>query len=374
MASTGLDHEETEYNFCVFEKDFLRPSKTVAIHDRNNNETEVENEDFPEWLEPKLIQEGQAFVRKYFFSIFFAHFVSLIFLLCYTPVRLILIRTARSNTAVKALKRYVSTLVHIKQWYEGDLLESGGRNHDLSKVRRLHARLGQSLNSWHFSKAQPSNTVPEIHEGDRIFLEAIHSDFQESFVPARSFQPESDDEMTPTISQFDMAVTQFCFMGFLSLFPKAFGISDLKGLDGFVHVWALIGSRLGIQDRFNICLTINHRYRRHILHNILLPEMSKCGSDTLILWTSLVSGIGKFVPFISLKSILFFILKNILETSGSELNSRRSVYDCVCYALMSRCFNIWISFSPIRITLNNLLRLAVYLTIVLRFPSNFNRN
>lgn len=53
-----------------------------------------------------------------------------------------------------------------------------------------------------------------------------------------------------------MALTQFGFMGYAIVRPEMLGINgaDEKGREGFVHVWAVIGSLLGIKDEFNICL------------------------------------------------------------------------------------------------------------------------
>ena len=33
--------------------------------------------------------------------------------------------------------------------------------------------------------------------------------------------------------------------------PQAIGMTDRKGLDGYVHLWAIIGRHLEIEYRFN---------------------------------------------------------------------------------------------------------------------------
>lgn len=52
------------------------------------------------------------------------------------------------------------------------------------------------------------------------------------------------------ISQRDMALTQFGFMGFALLRPKELGISGSEAdFEGFVHFWRVIGHFLGIKDK-----------------------------------------------------------------------------------------------------------------------------
>lgn len=52
------------------------------------------------------------------------------------------------------------------------------------------------------------------------------------------------------ISQRDMAITQFGFMGFPLLARKKLGLhgSD-EDLEGFIHFWRVIGHLLGISDQ-----------------------------------------------------------------------------------------------------------------------------
>jgi len=356
-----------------FDTNFVSPSRVAGIEDINNNSISGIDEDIselPNWIDPKLLREGQEFIRRNFFSVFVAHFISLIFLLCYTPVRLILVRTGRSNTTTKALKRYFATLVHIKGWYEADLLQPlDDVNDDIARIRILHSRLARSLTNWH-STYKDMN--PEVAvKRDQELLDAIRSDFSSPKVVRGSVD---GNELSPPISQLDMCVTQFCFMGVLSLFPKSFGIFETTGMEGYVHIWAVIGRRLGIQDQFNICLKKNHYTHALILNQIIVPEIAKCGTSTLMLWTSLTSGISKFVPFISIRAILLFILRNILALPGLKLASILTVYDLLCYKLMQRCFQRWILNCVVRNFLNNLLRLAIVLTVHIRFPNIMHKN
>lgn len=51
-----------------------------------------------------------------------------------------------------------------------------------------------------------------------------------------------------TITQKDMALTQFAFMGFAVLVNDTLGFKGDK-LDGYLHFWKVVGSLLGIEDK-----------------------------------------------------------------------------------------------------------------------------
>jgi ER-bound oxygenase mpaB/B'/Rubber oxygenase, catalytic domain len=56
------------------------------------------------------------------------------------------------------------------------------------------------------------------------------------------------------ISQKDMALTQFTFMGFPMLNPKMFGIvGSREQFEAFNHLWRVLGYLIGIKDEFNVC-------------------------------------------------------------------------------------------------------------------------
>jgi hypothetical protein len=51
------------------------------------------------------------------------------------------------------------------------------------------------------------------------------------------------------ISQKDMAITQFGFLGFVVIAKKQLGVQgSLKDFEDFCHLWRVIGSLIGIRD------------------------------------------------------------------------------------------------------------------------------
>ena len=69
------------------------------------------------------------------------------------------------------------------------------------------------------------------------------------------------------ITQRDMALTQFGFIGFAILKPQELGIiGSEKDVEGFIHFWRVIGHLMGIQDKYDIILTINNN--RNSIKNV----------------------------------------------------------------------------------------------------------
>lgn len=58
------------------------------------------------------------------------------------------------------------------------------------------------------------------------------------------------------IPQTAMSVTVFGFLGYALIRPHLLAIrnDNDEEREGFVHLWAVIGSMLGIKDEFNMCL------------------------------------------------------------------------------------------------------------------------
>jgi len=324
-------------------------------------------------VDPSLVKEGQAFIQRNFFGIFFAHFVSLIILLCYTPVRMILLRTGKSFPMSASRQRYLSTLLHIKLWYEDDILSPKSRaSKDILKIGCLHQKASI------MNKSRHPNQLEEKAKNDSEdiqILETLIVDFKHSDDKNNNEIPFKWTDDNP-ISQLDMIVTQFCFMGFIYLIPGKFGIhidteqplDEHRGMKGFVHVWAVLGYLLGIDDDFNLCLDKNQKRIRDILTSILTPEFlnSTSSLETVKLWGALISGIGSFVCCLKLKPVLLYLVRNVLELhKGSLVNSSifcsMTCYEMFCYILMYLCIYSWMKLRIIVEFLNRILRFGIFL-------------
>lgn len=353
---------------------------TARKTDANCGKEKKSDQQLPEWIDPTSILAGRDFVRRHFFLIFFTHFISLILLLSYIPVRNVLLLTKRSHTKPLALKRYLSTLMHVKLWYEGDLITpEGSAVRDILKVRKIHTGV-----SWRLKDQSCTNALrqPEIQS----LIDNSEATSSRILKSIRKITDDNNNDTTVSkenqtrlhpISQLDMMVTQYCFMGLLTTFPEKFGVSscaeDAKGLSGFTHMWAVIGYLLGIEDQFNLCLGEKNHLKKFILRDILLSDMTSSMAETGVLWEALVSAMSEFVPCLSCYAALLYILDHTLNYSNSYiLYNDTNLYEKFGYNLMIFLLtNGFIKSKVLRIVFNNLLRLAIFLTNVRFFGIKF---
>ncbi|XP_021960983.1 uncharacterized protein LOC110856752 isoform X2 [Folsomia candida] len=343
----------------------------------------------PDWVDPVLLKEGQAFVQRHLFSVLFAHLVSLLFLLAYAPVRSVLLVTRRSSTPQKSKLRYASTLLHVKKWYEGDLLPADGKAPtvaDIGKVCRIHAGVVSRVRQ-HFDDSQVKVGTEVDLDVVQIDEEAgvgqgIRDDFARYFKNVGETEDsnnnndtttqdgtpefffEGADPIPPIISQLDMAITQFCFMGFVPLFPRTFGLppdEDAVGVKGFLHMWALLGHLLGIRPQFNLALPENESRRALVWTSVLIPSLAECAPQTWRLWSALVQGLNSVIPFLKLEALLVFVGKRLINVDKEDCNvwSELTLTQRVSFYMLNACFTSWVKFSLGRRFFNAMVRLAI---------------
>lgn len=112
------------------------------------------------------------------------------------------------------------------------------------------------------------------------------------------------------ISQCDMALTQFGFMGYIVLKPDKLGIQlSNKDLEAFVHFWRVIGHLIGIQEKFNLCTgsyrTTRKRLER-ILEDVYQPYLEDTSTDFMIMSKALIEGLWCFNPMLDVDAIIYF--------------------------------------------------------------------
>ncbi|XP_026314281.1 uncharacterized protein LOC113225997 isoform X2 [Hyposmocoma kahamanoa] len=121
----------------------------------------------------------------------------------------VLVGSRRSSSLYTAYRRYLSTLLHTVSWFEHELKPNSISWKSLYAVRSRHLRASLA------SKLKDEGIV----------------------------------------SQRDIALTQFGFIGFSVLKPDRFGIRQMQPGDweAYNHFWKTIGFMIGLEDRYNIC-------------------------------------------------------------------------------------------------------------------------
>ncbi|XP_011864440.1 PREDICTED: uncharacterized protein LOC105560174 [Vollenhovia emeryi] len=175
----------------------------------NPEATDVTPDDLPDWYDKNLYKEAQKFYLRNILSMMAAATVGIIAVFSVVTIRKILEHTKRSSSTRMAFKRYVETLLHIHNLSTCDLNDIDSKWYKSMNVIRWHHKMG--------SKKAKNAGIGEI-------------------------------------TQRDMVLTQFGFLGYLFLFPKSFGTcSTLEEDEAINHFWRVNGYMLGIPDRFNLC-------------------------------------------------------------------------------------------------------------------------
>ncbi|XP_071453851.1 uncharacterized protein [Hetaerina americana] len=226
--------------------------------------------ELPPWFDWDKFQRGQRYFQHNFFTMFAAKLSGLLTLLAIPSILRVLCLTKQSGSPSTAFKRYLSTLDHMLSWYEGDLLEPTSKAYQsLAMVRGKHDAAARK------SLKMSSSNVP--------------------------------------LSQLDMVLTQFAFMGLAILYPHKLGISSSSSSsreadeEGFIHFWRTIAYLLGVQDRFNICRPSTRETKvicRGLLINVFIPSLHSPPPAFGRMARALTNGMWALVPVLDAHAFL----------------------------------------------------------------------
>ncbi|KAI1300195.1 hypothetical protein HDE_03541 [Halotydeus destructor] len=115
--------------------------KTPGIDTENNPNRK------PDWLDEQLMVNARWLAKKYFASLFLAHFAGLLLLFQMETLLVPVFATTSHNTIEKLFKRYLDTFVHIKKWYSGDIFDKNSDGcRSIKKVNLMHRQVYKSVN------------------------------------------------------------------------------------------------------------------------------------------------------------------------------------------------------------------------------------
>ncbi|KAI5747000.1 hypothetical protein M8J77_010042 [Diaphorina citri] len=222
---------------------------------------------FPPWFDEKKFKRGQAYFHDNYFAMFVAKLSGLVVILAVPSILKVLIMTGKSAEPVTAFKRYLDTILHMLQWYNGNMADTKSSLHkSMMEVRGKHCAASKSAESSQFGP----------------------------------------------ISQQDMALTQFGFMGFALIQAEYLGIQGTEeDVEGFLHVWRTVGHFMGIKDKYNLChlsdnLTESKKCCDIIRDKMFKPLMENPHEDFPSMCMALLLGIKAFVPSNDPEGFLLF--------------------------------------------------------------------
>ncbi|XP_073948444.1 uncharacterized protein isoform X2 [Choristoneura fumiferana] len=186
----------------------------------------------------------------------------------------VLVGSRRSSSLYTSYKRYLSTILHTTTWFEYDLKPNTRSWKSLYTVRSRHLRAGLS------SKLRGGGVV----------------------------------------SQRDIALTQFGFMGFALLKPDKFGLRQLEegDWDAYIHFWRTICHMIGLQDRYNLCRNTVDETRevcQAVLERVYTPCLENVPEYFEHMARVLLESMWCVNPTINVNAMLYFC-RNLADVPG----------------------------------------------------------
>lgn len=138
-----------------------------------------------------------------YFAMMSAMYFGLLTILAVPSILNVLIHTKRSSSTVMAYQRYMRTVFHVLLWFREEIKVDSNAWKSINLVRKMHSMASDS----------------------------------------------SVNANVGMITQREMAITQFGFMGFSVLFKNELGICCTdEEMNDFCHFWRVLGNLFGIND------------------------------------------------------------------------------------------------------------------------------
>ena len=243
--------------------------------------------------DPQLQARVRTLFKDNFFSVMVTMLYGLVCLMYVPSVSNVLEATKKTNTRVGAFSRYLNTINHVIAWIGKDML---ARRQSLLQVRMLHTRANRT---------------------------AVAKYGQDG-----------------AMSQFDMVVTQWAFVGPFFIFPERVGISTItrRDLEAIAHYMYVVGYVMGVKDEFNLCAGSPEevtRYCKFVHEKVILPCLEQPHSRAIDMATRLLNGMEHLNPFIRPSSFIACMLKAFkADSHRSETNSSSSLIPSEKYEVM----------------------------------------
>lgn len=304
----------------------------------------------PTWYNEDLFKNAQSVYRRHFMGVNFAHLSGLLLLVRVDSIYRTLSSTGNSDTVSKLFRRYYRTLRHVKTWYEGDIFDQNSDAHrSLLIVRGMHNKVSVKFNNQDHNRKTLS--AIEQHEMD---------------TKNNNTQQQHNNELVH-ISQFDIMITQFAFVGLIVTRGKNMGLIDdfnRRDVESVLHFWRVIGFYLGASEKLNLCsyelkdivglceAIIEVEYRDSIRKN---PIDAPPGIMSVNIVRSL-----KFIPMLTIYGIMRYLYE-LLGHGIEEIEHKRNWYSNLSYTLIKLVMSRLLGYKPLRSFNNGLTRLSVYL-------------
>ncbi|XP_013168036.1 PREDICTED: uncharacterized protein LOC106118024 [Papilio xuthus] len=221
--------------------------------------------DYPEWYSEKKYNQGRRFYWDNCFSLTSSMLLGLVAVFAVPSILRVLVSSRRSSSQYTAYRRYLSTLLHTVAWFENDLKPGSISWRSLYTVRCRHVR---------------ADIAAKMKGIGRV-------------------------------SQRDMALTQFGFIGFSILKPDKFSIRPMQSEDweSYIHFWRVIGNMIGLQDRYNICrknLQETKQVCQLLLERVFTPSLDHVPEYFEHMARVMLEGMWSVNPTVNTSALLYW--------------------------------------------------------------------
>lgn len=315
----------------------------------------------PSWLDRQLFNRGRDFYHRYLFCMSFSEVLALVFMLSMMRALRPLMYTGRSDSPRKALRRYFSTFQHVTAWHEGDVWDPADRAHkDLLSVRAIHNRLSGVFNSSkEHDRVWNTKIQDKGHEEPACpFYHTIREDLKDQ--AGDGLPLEGPDNPPFFISQWDMSLTQYQFMGLVVAHPHKMGAGAAtdEDLEGLVHFWRGLGWLLGVDDKYNFCRGSLAEVRSLCLEVerlVGIPALAKADWNYEHMTLSLVTGLSHLMHTLSFEAGFRYVAYT-LDLDIPNFINRMSFIGSVKYWLMRSAIGLLYYFPGLVFRLSDMLR------------------
>ena len=259
----------------------------------------------PDWMDLERFRRGQQFFQRHIAVATFALHCSLTVGFGVSNLVQPLAFTKKSDTAPKALRRYLKTFVHVVLWHTENVWDEKTQGHRSTQVvRKMHNTVRKNLTSQIQGKSH--------------------------------------------LTQYDMAIVQAGFMAAIVTYPSNFGIKCTKEeLEDYVFFWRGIGYLLGIKDEFNICSrNYDETYRlcKQIEYEIVYRGLLEPPAEFETLSNAYINGVNLLSRFrlFSRESVIAFALDHM----GLSLPSLKLSWGDKLRVQIFRLYTVLIRWTP----------------------------
>ncbi|KAH8383981.1 hypothetical protein KR009_011589, partial [Drosophila setifemur] len=234
--------------------------------------------ELPPWFDEQLFKRAQHYYSKYLFVMNAGMLAGLIAVLAVPSILRVLSCTRQSSTPFTAYRRYVRTIFHTSAWYNYNITDRGSKFWtSIGAVRKAHSR----------------STKACMRQG------------------------------AGQITQKDLALTQFGFIGFITMGAHRIQLYDNDFLEATTHMWRVLGFLLGIKDEYNICSRSWKESKPRldiVMRKVYEPALEHTGEDFHRMTEALIHGLWHMNTMLSVNAQIFFT-KRLACVKGFEYYS-----------------------------------------------------